>query len=153
MRRLAFAFVLFVTIVPAGAGKPVKDSPADPVREELAKLAGKWIIESYAHDSDGKTWNVIFDKDKREVTVDGRRFDWRGSGIAGGFTLDPTKRPKTVDCLLADDEKKGAMALAIYELNGNDLHVCIAAIGQPRPTEFTTPPGSQRTLLKLKRGK
>jgi uncharacterized protein (TIGR03067 family) len=41
---------------------------------------------------------------------------------------------------------------AIYQVAGDTLTYCIAAPGQPRPTDFATAPGDGRTLVVLARG-
>lgn len=40
---------------------------------------------------------------------------------------------------------------AIYKMEGDRLTYCVAAPGQPRPTEFTTRPGDGNTLVVLRR--
>jgi uncharacterized protein (TIGR03067 family) len=40
---------------------------------------------------------------------------------------------------------------AIYKLEGDRLTYCVAAPGQPRPTEFTTKPDDGNTLVVLQR--
>lgn len=48
---------------------------------------------------------------------------------------------------------KGKTHHGIYMLDGDTLKFCFAAPGQERPTEFTAPEGSQRTLSVWKRDK
>ena len=41
---------------------------------------------------------------------------------------------------------KGAIQHGILKWLGDDACFCMAAPGEPRPTDFTSPPGSGRTL-------
>jgi uncharacterized protein (TIGR03067 family) len=65
--------------------------------------------------------------------------------------LDPTKSPKHVDL---EHYATGVPAWpGIYELNGDDLKVCLNLEGKARPTEFKTKAGDKCLLLVLKRKK
>jgi uncharacterized protein (TIGR03067 family) len=61
------------------------------------------------------------------------------------FTLDATKKPRTIDVRKDGDDKAPAV-LGIYEFDGDKYKVCIAAPGKDRPTEFTSKEGSGHTL-------
>jgi uncharacterized protein (TIGR03067 family) len=52
------------------------------------------------------------------------------------FTIDATKTPKWLDTVSTVGRLKGKVAKGIYELNGDDLKICIGPPGQQRPTEF-----------------
>jgi uncharacterized protein (TIGR03067 family) len=65
------------------------------------------------------------------------------------YTLDPTKKPKEIDFT---DFTKGGDAKGIYELDGDNLKMCVDDT-PTRPTDFTTQAGSSRKLFVLKRDK
>jgi uncharacterized protein (TIGR03067 family) len=69
------------------------------------------------------------------------------------FELDPTQKPKTIDLVDVDVEKK-RLIRGIYFLEGDTLTVCYreAEKGE-RPTEFATKPDSGFVLFVLKREK
>jgi uncharacterized protein (TIGR03067 family) len=70
-----------------------------------------------------------------------------GTSARGTFTIDPTRTPKTADSLQADGPDKGKTLLGIYEiLDDNYKRACWARAGQPRPTDFSSAPGSGRIL-------
>jgi uncharacterized protein (TIGR03067 family) len=70
----------------------------------------------------------------------------------GTYKLDPTKTPKSIDCLLSEGPYKGLVVAGIYELNGDTLKICWSAWGVlEHPIEFSATPGSQRALVILKR--
>jgi uncharacterized protein (TIGR03067 family) len=73
-----------------------------------------------------------------------------GEGIS---RVDPTQTPKALDIIPQRNGVKGQTALAIYELKGDELIVCLARPGKDRPKEFESKPDSGHVLLKFKRVK
>src|SRR5262249_16182350 len=69
------------------------------------------------------------------------------------FTIDPSKKPKTIDYTMTAGVTKGKTQLGIYELKGDTVKFCLAAPGKDRPTDFTAKEGSERTLSAWKRNK
>ena len=72
---------------------------------------------------------------------------------AGTQKLDPSKSPKTIDVMMTEGLKKGAVMLGIYEIDGDTLRVCFDEEGKKRPTEFKSPAGSQTFVNVHKRAK
>ncbi len=62
------------------------------------------------------------------------------------FTTDPSQSPKQIEYLNTSGPQKGKTQRGIYEFEGRILRVCVAAPGDPRPTEFRSTPGDRRTL-------
>ncbi len=62
----------------------------------------------------------------------------------GEFKLDPSTSPKAIDII-----RKGKTILGIYELQGDDLRLCLTQDLQPRPTKFDSKDG--RTITRFKR--
>jgi uncharacterized protein (TIGR03067 family) len=71
---------------------------------------------------------------------------------AGTLKLDETKTPKTVDSLMTEGKDKGKTQLGLYEQSGDELKLCFAEPGKPRPNGFDTK-GSTNSLFVLKRAK
>ena len=69
------------------------------------------------------------------------------------ITLDPSKKPKTIDYLVSDGPTKGQKLLGIYEIEGDTLKSCFGAPGAGRPTEFSGKTGQRRTVSVWKRDK
>lgn len=65
--------------------------------------------------------------------------------------LDSSKSPKEID--LTHRSEVGPTWPGIYEINGDDMKICLDLEGKARPTEFKTKPGSKQLLLVLKRKK
>ena len=144
MRHTAIALACTASLLVGGA-------PADPVKEDLAKLEGKWMIVSYEKDG-----VKLGDEDVKELptlTIKGKDFTWSSGERPGSFTIDPTKKPKAVDYTVTDGDDKGAVELAIYEITDDTWRDCIAPAGKPRPKEFAAPEGSGNTLIVYRRAK
>jgi uncharacterized protein (TIGR03067 family) len=67
--------------------------------------------------------------------------------------LDPDKTPKTIDLTLTGGSNKGKTLAGIYQLDGDNLKVCLFGVGKDRPKEFDTKKGTDGMLLVLKRKK
>lgn len=71
--------------------------------------------------------------------------------VKARFTLDAARRPATVDYLLLEGPSKGKAQAGIYELTGDELKVCMAAPGKPRPGEFASRQGDGRSFTTWRR--
>ena len=128
-----------------------KDAPkdkGDAVEKEMAKLAGTWQLVSAETDGEkvpderAKQIRVVIAKGKHTVYFKDKAI---AEGVA--FRIDPTKTPKEVEDTLKDGQK----ILGIYELDGDTLRSCVAAVGKERPTRFSGATGSGCTLRVFKR--
>lgn len=63
------------------------------------------------------------------------------------FELDPSTTPSSTTDTLDDGRK----VRGIYKIEGDRLTSCVAAIDAERPTDFTAPAGSGRTLRVFRR--
>ncbi len=139
------AFVLVVGLLLAA-----DDPEQDGVKREMVKFQGTWQFVSVEVDGT-KTPYMGF-----TVVVKGDQWTvCEGDRCAAKVTLelDPTKKPKTIDLVYVDVEKKGRIR-GIYSLEGDRLTVCYRNSEKgDRPTEFATKPDSGFVLLRLKRQK
>jgi uncharacterized protein (TIGR03067 family) len=65
--------------------------------------------------------------------------------------INPCTNPPTMDIMVTQGGMRGHTLLAIYEINGDRLRVCLAATGRERPRHFDPRPGSGHTLQELER--
>jgi uncharacterized protein (TIGR03067 family) len=159
MRWVLTLALLAVTAWPTAAQEKEAD---DAVKKELAKLDGTWTVIKM--EVDGKS---LLEKDKPEsklVIKDGKVTSNAKETPKGGTELskilDPSKKPKqiTVPNFEGGDPKKGVTLIGIYELDGDDLRVCVQAVEtanlkereKERPTAFDS---KQGMLLVFKREK
>jgi uncharacterized protein (TIGR03067 family) len=147
---------------------------------ELKKLDGKWTVASREgalnedDDGDKPPTDVAF----YCVIENGvLREEFKGKdGTVDVFSrrklvLMPTKTPKAVDLIYVDENGKEIKEkvtkknfkgkkrttttvlkdVGIYKLDGNKLEMCISGDEKNRPTDFSAPAKSSRSLLKLER--
>src|SRR5262245_32947253 len=121
----------------------------DLVKRELARLQGTWQTVSVEIDGESLGPGVMKDR----MTIKGNAFVLvtHGSSTGGFLTIDPTKRPRTIDTETRLGDNKGTKAVGIYVIEDDTLKVCYAPVPQPRPTEFKTTPKSMRALVIYKR--
>ena len=137
------------------------DNQSDMTKEELIRqdyerLTGTFSLVSGVVDGKPvpeevrKKTILVTDHDKFTVSTG----DEAGTSSGGTFVIDPTWKPKTVDSLQADGPDKGKTVLGIYEIiDANHKRACWAPVGQPRPTAFTSEPGSGHILQVWERKK
>jgi uncharacterized protein (TIGR03067 family) len=116
-----------------------RQAPLAP-KTDLDRLQGTWYLDSAMQDGNA------LPKDKaRETSILFKGNTFRFPGLAeyatskeGTIKLDETKTPKQMDAISTEKE----VMLGIYALDPNGYKVCFAPAGKPRPTEFTSTPGS-----------
>jgi uncharacterized protein (TIGR03067 family) len=130
------------------------DLKNEAIKRDRQQIAGKWQI--VALEING---NKSKAEDAKKLTVvntaDGR-WSLRSEGnevSKGTSTLDPTKKPKTIDFTPTDGGGNGNKYLGIYELGENSRKLCFAPAESGRPTEFSAKTGSQNILVIFQRVK
>ena len=125
------------------------DKTTMTIQKDYDALTGRWqLVKSIV---DGKPVSeaelrktvLITDHDTFRFPADA------GVGTApqGRFTIDPTKTPKEVDSTALAGPNKGEITRGIYEIiDANNKRACWGHSGGARPTDFTSSPGSGRTL-------
>ena|SRR5438445_6060027 len=148
---LVTLFCALGLVISGGTGTRADDK-AD-VEKEFKKFHGVWTFESV--EAGGK--KAPADELKGlTVTFAGAKFTVKkGDEViqAGTQKLDPSKSPKTIDVMMTEGLKKGAVMLGIYEIDGDTLRVCFDEEGKKRPTEFKSAAGSETFVNVHKRAK
>ena len=155
MNHSVHGFLVFGPLLAAiMAAAPGDDAQDDAIKKDRQRIAGTWRVVALEVDGNKST-----EEDARKFTVvNGSDGTWSLRSEdqeinKGTTTIDPTKKPKTIDMTLTDGEGKGDKFLGIYELGETTRRLCIAAAGKDRPTEFSSPPGSEQILVSLEREK
>lgn len=119
------------------------------VDKDYAALTGRWqLVKSVVDgkpvpEEEVKQTVLITDHDEFRFPADARV----GTAPLGKFRIDPTTRPKQVDSTALSGPDKGKVTRGIYEvIDANNKRACWGKPGGPRPTDFTSTPGSGRTL-------
>src|SRR5205814_1311594 len=88
------------------------------------------------------------------LKLDGGKYEVMAENLdKGTYTINPAVKPRTIDILGTEGPNVGKKIPAIYELKGDTLRICYGLGGGPRPTEFTSPSGTQNFLVTYKRKK
>src|SRR5436853_6909942 len=116
MKTISFvvmAGLVTFSILPARAEK------SDAVKKEQAQLQGEWSMVSGS--ADGQPMPDAMVKQMKRT----RKGDETATTMAGKvfftakITIDPTKKPKTIDYDMTEGFTKGKKQLGIYEIDGD----------------------------------
>jgi uncharacterized protein (TIGR03067 family) len=146
--RLAVVFALFSSLA-LGADL----SRDEIVKKDMGLLQGEWSMVAGERDGQElpdkvlKTGKRIARGDLTTISINDTTM------MKGTFVIDPTQSPKTIDYVLTEGHNKGKSQLGIYELNGDTLKFCVAAVGLKRPTAFEAKEGSGWSYVVWKRDK
>jgi uncharacterized protein (TIGR03067 family) len=129
------------------------DDPAEANKKDREKMQGDWVAASQVIDgaklSDDESQSIF-----RTVKDDGYTVSLFDKPLGKGtFTIDATKKPKTIDARPATAAKDAPPLLGIYEIDGDTMRVCFAGAGKGRPKDFECKAGSGHTLTVWKREK
>jgi uncharacterized protein (TIGR03067 family) len=136
-----------VTLVPAWAEEN------EAVKKDMALLQGEWTMVSGSADGQPmpdsmlKQMKRVCKGDETTTTSGGQVF------FKAKITIDPSKKPKTIDYQMTEGFTKGQKQLGIYEIDGDTFRSCFGKPGAGRPTDFTSKPDEGRTLSVWKRTK
>ncbi|HYV05804.1 MAG TPA: TIGR03067 domain-containing protein [Blastocatellia bacterium] len=138
--------VTLLSIVIVAAAKPGQDASA-----EWKKLAGTWRLIDEIDDGT-RTPAGLAKKDKLTFDLIGAwKVESDGKIVGEGTaTIDPTKKPKTIDYTITKGEAAGTKFLAIYELDGDVFRHC-GILNGARPSKFLSEPGSKQILTVFRR--
>jgi uncharacterized protein (TIGR03067 family) len=130
------------------------DAAQDAAKKDAMQLQGEWKLVSGERNGQPLPEDVVksatrtFKGDESTVTVNEMVV------LRAKITLDPSKKPKTIDYKIADGENEGKTVLGIYEVDGDTAKFCSAVPGATeRPKDFSAKEGSNQTLSVWKRAK
>ena len=142
MRRSLFSFlVVGVLLTAIAAIASADDAKDEAIKKDRRQIEGTWRV--VALEVDGNKATV---EDAKKLTVvNGSDGTWSVRSehkevVKGTSTIDPTKKPKTLDFTVTDGEGKGNQHLGIYELGDKTRKLCFAPPGKERPPSFLPSP-------------
>lgn len=153
-QRLWSALVLGCTLALSAGWTPADDAAKPTPASDTERIVGVWQITSLEVDGDrvpeddarklsivnekGGVWTLKSDDQTEPICV-------------GKSTFAPDKFPKEIDFAATEGAEAGVKYHGIYELEQNTRRLCFTPADYPRPTEFTSFPGTKRYLLTLQR--
>jgi len=138
------ALVFSLVLVPRFPGD-------DPATAERARHQGTWAVVSLVREGQAASADIV-GSIRRVVEED--HVVWRrdGKNFAGTkFEVDPSKTPRAIDLIPDGGPARDRRVLGIYRLDGDDLTICVADPGGPRPSAFEAGTGSKQTLQTFRR--
>ena len=138
-------------LIGAMATARAEDNPA--IKKDMAQLQGEWSMVSGSADGQPmpdemrKQMKRVCKGDEITVTAGAQLF------FKAKVSIDPSRKPKTIDYEMTGGLTKGKKQLGIYELDGDTFRSCFGAPGAERPKDFTSQPGDMRTSSVWKREK
>jgi len=123
------------------------------INKDGNSLQGDWkLIE---RESNGRRWpSEEIEKHDLIITFKGLRFFSKiraGSQAEGDFLWSTENNINELEYQYKSGIHNGERQLAIYEIKGDLLKICVSAPNEVRPTEFKTTPYSHRSLGIFKR--
>jgi uncharacterized protein (TIGR03067 family) len=124
---------------------------ADEVPKGLEKFQGNWKLVGLA--VEGK--EIVPPPSNGKLVVKREKFTYTTGGgrdVNGTYAADTTPNPPTLDIAFTDGEGKGTTRLAVYEVKGATLKICMASSSlKPRPELLAAKAGTiVETWMKVK---
>jgi uncharacterized protein (TIGR03067 family) len=122
-------------------------------KKDTAQLQGEWAMSTGGRDGHTLPGDMLKNSkrvckgDETAVVVGGQLL------MKAKFTLDPSKKPKSIDYQITGGANAGKTQLGIYELDGDTVKFCFSTPGKDRPTDFATKAGDGHTSSVWKREK
>jgi uncharacterized protein (TIGR03067 family) len=126
---------------------------AEAVQRELNKLVGAWQVLSLVVDGqnlmpkDAAKNRSVVTRDDMLTVVGGEK------ETQAALKVNPSKYPQEIDISFTAGPAKGEIFSGLYKLEGDYLTICYSKGDSDRPTDFTSKPGSGKSLLVYKRQK
>jgi len=139
---------------PTGPSDPPSPTPTPNIGKGDDPLQGVWVGQTMEADGMAAPSEAVkrmrFTFKDGKLLVRGNFDDDREEDCT--YRIDPKQSPKHLDFTTPTEKKP---VLAIYDVNGNELKVCLrhASSSDGRPTAFATKAGSKLVLIVFKKEK
>lgn len=115
---------------------PIDKKSDDRAAKDLKNFQGSWQAVMMRN-VDGRPATAE-ELSEIRLVVQGSKFTLTGKdfNIAGKFTIDPAKNPKTIDVVLDGSKKPDEKFLGLYEITKGSRKSCFALPGKARPVDL-----------------
>jgi uncharacterized protein (TIGR03067 family) len=143
---------LMILAVLALVAVDAADADDEKVKKEREQLQGKWrvvameINNEKPPEEEAKKMLIVIKDDVLTA-----HFEDQNRSEEGTIKIDPAVKPKIMDFTFTKGDQKDRKLEGIYELDKDDLKICIKLMGNDRPTEFKG--AADTILLVMKREK
>ncbi len=136
-----------VLVLTVGLLRGADEPKDDAVKKDWKGLQGNWAVVSI------EVNGIKVPDDKiggRNAAFKGDQYSIHDFRLT--VTIDPTKRPKTIDMVGKDGNGNPLSMVGIYDLEGDTLKICFAKPStKVRPIQFETKPQTGESLIAYKR--
>lgn len=117
------------------------DSSDEAARRDIEKWQGVW--QAVSMENDGKPMPADQLK-KIKLTVKGTDYHFQNGSFHehGSYKFHAAKNPKELDIVVGDGADKGKVYLVIYQVDDEQLTICLESGNKNRPRECTGKAGS-----------
>ncbi len=118
--------------------------------DRLCSMEGTWAFRSLEADGQAMpssmltTSNLLLDGDRFRMESPEATYD-------GIFTIDVEKEPHWIDIAFNEGPEAGNRCEGLFQLDGDQMTICLGLAGSARPERFATAPGSGHALEVLVR--
>jgi uncharacterized protein (TIGR03067 family) len=118
--------------------------------DRLRKMEGTWAFRSL--EVDGQPMPAAMSASSN-LLLDGDRFRMESPEATydGIFTIDVEQEPHWIDIDFIEGPESGNRCEGLFQLDGDQLTICLGLAGSARPERFATTPGSGHALEVLVR--
>jgi uncharacterized protein (TIGR03067 family) len=133
-----------IAILLLGAGD------ATDAKKETAKFQGTWELSALTFNGEEEKlkFKIVFKDDEGVVKGNDKVAD---EYAKIKFKLDPAAKPKSIDFTVTGGTQTDSAIRGIYDFKDGELHICAKVFADGRPSEFSSPEGSNIVLLILKK--
>jgi uncharacterized protein (TIGR03067 family) len=149
MKISFLGFLVVAVMLAAIATIALADDAKDAaIKKDRKQLAGTWRVVELVIDGS----QLPEEAAKKLTVVNGDDGTWSLCSedeeiCKGTSTVDPAKKPKTIDFTKTEGKGKGDQYLGIYEFGKKTRKLCFVPVEKERPTDFTSTSGSGRFLV------
>jgi uncharacterized protein (TIGR03067 family) len=125
----------------------------DTKKDDADAIKGKWVAVSIKQGGNAAPDEVV---KSFKMSFDGKTYTNSAGDQSeeGGYSLDSTKSPKTIDFDIKTGDDKGKKQLGLYKLDGDKLTIVASQAGSPdRPKSLEPEANSPEVLIVLEREK
>lgn len=145
MKRFLPACAVICAILCLSAGP--KDAAEKKAVEKALQGTWKWV--SVVDQGEEQPWP---EANRLVITPDVMKVVYpKDDPMGWKYKIDASKDPCQLDMLPEEDPGRPIHQAAIFSVEGDNLKICFAAAGKPRPTKFVSKKGDSGGLWILKR--
>jgi uncharacterized protein (TIGR03067 family) len=118
----------------------------DAKKDDAEALKGKWVAVSIKQGGMAVPDEVV---KEFKFKFDGKEYvnSAPGQSEEGGYKIDSSKSPKTIDFDIKTGNDKGKKQLGVYKLDGDKLTIVAAIAGETERPKSTEPGADDPVLL------